>query len=725
MARPQQFFDWQEIVDDQVGEPAAGSRVRLRWILALFGLALTVIFARAVQLELSDGATYRQLAAKPLERTVKLAADRGRILARDGTSLAEDRPASGLAIHFRYLETPSDPEWLRRLARSRLARADRRRPEQVAAIEAKIRGELAGLHRRLAAMCKLSDEQWQARTDRIRRRVEALAARVNQRRLDRFEERAAHEAATGELSAAAILWGLFAPPERIAPPSVLVAEQMTYHRVIDDLPPEVASEIERRATDFPGVKIVAYTRRDYPLGPSAAHLVGHVGSRSGLGSMIMPADSGQSVDEPVGMMGVERQFESALRGQAGRELQSTDHSGKLLSSIRQREPAPGRDLVLTIDIRLQLTAEHLLDRAIRRRQQHEQKDGPSAGGAIAVMDIRTGEVLCAASGPRFDPNLFAGGSPRVEDVLRDPRQPLFDRVVKMAIPPGSVFKPLTAFALLDSHVLEPSQSFHCQGYLTDPDRLRCQIFRQHGIGHGDLSLADALAQSCNVYFFHHVAELGAAPLTDWASRFGFGGPTGIDLADEAAGQLPTPSQLRQLSQTQALAIGQGAFTATPLQILRMYAAIANGGYLITPRLTRSEAIASASHEDAVDEGQISESLRIPGLTPGALGAVREGLRRTVEDPNGTAFNTVRMRGLSIAGKTGTAETGGEQEDHAWFAGYVPAEAPRIAFVVVLEHAGSGAAVAGSVAKSLVERLEQLGYFAAPKTAETSIPPGKG
>jgi len=602
MARPQQFFDWQEIVDDPA-EPAADNRVRLRWILVLFGLALALIFTRAVQLELTDGATYRELACKPLERKVILATNRGRIVARDGTPLAEDRRALGLAVQFRYLETPSNPEWLRRLARSRLARADRRRPERVAAMEEKIRGELTDLHHRLAAMCKLSDEQWQARTDRIRRRVQALADRVNKRRLDQFEERAAHEVATGELSVAAIFAGLFTPPEQVAPPSVLLVEQTAYHRVVDDVPPEIASEVKRRAKDFPGVRVVEYTRRDYPLGTSAAHLVGHVGSRAGLPTTVA-SDAGQNGDEPAGLMGIERQYESTLRGQAGWDLQATDHSGKLLSSVRQRKPAPGRDVVLTIDARLQLHAEQLLDRAIRRRGQNGLQAGSPAGGAIVVLDVRTGEILCAASGPRFDPNLFASGSPRVEADLHDPRQPLFDRVAKMAIPPGSVFKPLTALALLDGHVIEPSRPFHCQGYWNDPDRLRCQIFRQHGIGHGDILLRDALAQSCNVYFFHHVAELGAVPLTDWASRFGFGRVTGVDLPDEAAGQLPAPSQLRQLSQTQALAIGQGALTATPLQIVRMYAAIANGGYLITPRLTRSAIIAADSHENALDETQM-------------------------------------------------------------------------------------------------------------------------
>src|SRR6185295_14272286 len=154
-----------------------------------------------------------------------------------------------------------------------------------------------------------------------------------------------------------------------------------------------------------------------------------------------------------------------------------------------------------------------------------------------------------------------------------------------AIPPGSVFKPLMALALLESKVTSEEETFACQGYLSEPERMRCQIYRQHGIGHGHITLADALAQSCNVYFFHHAGELGAVRLVDWASRFGFGQATGLELSGESAGLLPGPSELRENSQTQMLAIGQATLTATPLQIVRMYAAIANGGYLLTPRVT--------------------------------------------------------------------------------------------------------------------------------------------
>jgi penicillin-binding protein 2 len=725
MARPQHYFDWHRIVDEQAGEPVENTRHRLGWTMALFGIAMAAIFARAVQLEVSDGENFRRLAARPLARTATLTAQRGRILARDGTVLAADRRATALAVQFRYLENPPDAEWLRRLARGRLPRAERRNSERVAAMERSLRGELVELHRRVAQLCQVPLDEWQARTRRIQQRVDNLAALVNQRRLDRYQDRLAAEPPSSDVSFGTLLAGLFAPPERLPPPPVFVVEQTAFHRVVDDVPSEVVAEITNHADQYPGVKIIEHVRRDYPLGTAAAHLVGHVGRRSGVDSKIVADAERSGTDDVVGLVGIERQCEAELCGAPGMEIQITDHRGKRLATSRQRESIAGHDVVLSIDPQLQLSAEQWLDRSVRRREREAGENaGPTHGGAIVVMDVRSGEILAAASAPRFDPNLFAAGDPRVEARLHDPRQPLFDRVTKMALPPGSVFKPLTALALVEHKVVDPSEPFHCQGYLEDPDRLRCQIFRQHGVGHGDVTLADALAQSCNVYFFHYATELGAVPLLDWAVRFGFGQPSGIDLAEEAAGQLPTPSELRQTSQTRALAVGQGAFTATPLQVVRLYAAIANGGHLITPRILR-EHTQGAPNAGEPANVELSAEARIGGLSEPALDAVREGLRRVVEDPGGTAYDTVRLPHLAIAGKTGTAETGGQQQDHAWFAGYVPADAPRYAFVVVLEHAGSGATAAGSVARNLVQRMQQLGYFGGKETAEKPIPPGKG
>ena len=345
----------------------------------------------------------------------------------------------------------------------------------------------------------------------------------------------------------------------------------------------------------------------------------------------------------------------------------------------------------------------------------------SNGGAAAVMDVQTGALLAAAAEPAFDPNLFARGeSDKLSALLHDESHPLFDRLVQMAIPPGSAFKVVSAAALLESATVGPQEPFVCQGYLHTPDRRRCEIFIRQGIGHGTVNLADALAQSCNVYFFHFAGRMGPRPLVDWAERFGFGRPTGVDLPGESAGTLPAPENIRTLeghawhtADTESLAIGQGSLTVTPLQMLRMIAAVANGGRLAEPHVVEKgerrgeRGEGKGESDDKSPNLQISES---PNLSPNTLAAIRAGLRRTVADPRGTAHDTVYIESIPIAGKTGTAETGGDRLSHAWFVGYVPADRPKYALVVALEHGGSGASAAGPVVKRLVLRMKELGLL---------------
>jgi penicillin-binding protein 2 len=215
--------------------------------------------------------------------------------------------------------------------------------------------------------------------------------------------------------------------------------------------------------------------------------------------------------------------------------------------------------------------------------------------------------------------------------------------------------------------------------------------------------------------------MGPRSLVDWAGRFGFGRPTGIDLPGEAAGTLPSPENIKKLEDhawrtidTQSLAVGQGALTATPLQVLCMMAAVANGGRLVRPHVAmrgQGSEVRSLSQAET-REKELNSERRSPNavLSPRTLPAIREGLLRVVADPKGTAHATVYIESIVIAGKTGTAETGGDRASHAWFAGYVPADTPKLAFVVVLEHAGEAALSAGPVAKRLVLRMEQLGLL---------------
>ena len=699
-----------------------------------FLVLLGVVFGRVVQLEVTQGGAFRSQAAQPLVRQRDLPGLRGRIFASDASVLACDKEVLALAVHYRYLEQPANERWLRYAARRRLSKTARKDPRQVAAEMSRLRAERRQLQARLAQLCDLSPEEWNRRARQIQARVERIAESVNRRHRADSGQCAGTTASAATSNASlpqstlkrlrqSALDALRGSVDELPPSRITVAEERDYHVMAEDISLAVAAEVQSHPESYPGVKTTERLRRDYPFGRLAAHVLGHLGK---LHEEELPADDdGYRPDDRVGRMGLERRYERLLRGRRGVAVELTDHSGRVLSSYRRREPGVGRDLILTLNRPLQHSAETLLDEALERRALGASEPEP-AGGAIVVMDVHSGAILAAASAPRFDPNLFAGGqSDKLSALMENPAHPLFDRVARMAIPPGSVFKTLSAVALLEAAAVDPEEPFFCQGYLQHPDRLRCTIYRRHGTGHGEVTLYDALAQSCNVYFFHHAGRLAPQALANWASRFGFGHTTGVDLPSEATGILPAPANIRaleghdwRLADMQATVIGQGSLTATPLQVVRMMAAVANQGKLVTPHLVSTLGLPIlADGQSAADLPDLSEDpIRIPpprpipGLHDSTLAAIRAGLARVVSDASGTAHGTVFLDSVAVAGKTGTAETGAGREDHAWFAGYVPADRPKLAFCVVLEHSGSGGQGAGPVAKRLVLRMQQLGLL---------------
>ena len=388
----------------------------------------------------------------------------------------------------------------------------------------------------------------------------------------------------------------------------------------------------------------------------------------------------------AGRAGIERQYDKVLAGESGQADETVDHRGRTIS---QRNPAAGRSGARPCaDARPGVATgrRNIARRGLARRLETSDDGLPrrrrrgDRNGRSQRRDSGRGQR------PRFEPAALADAG--LDDANRsklrryraDPAHPLFDRTVQMALPPGSAFKTLAAIALLDSPGFDPRQPIDCQGFLHTPDRLRCEIYRRHGVGHGPMTLVDALAQSCNVYFFHYAEEFGPAPLVDWGRRFGFGRLTGIDVPGESGGHLPSPGASRSTRQawrtgdTASLAIGQGSLTTTPLQVVRMMAAVANGGFLVTPHVaSRLEPPASDSAGDPIGDAETGTINATPprpirGLELSRLAMVQEGLRRVVADRHGTGYATVRLKGIEIAGKTGTAETGGGLADHAWFAG---------------------------------------------------------
>jgi penicillin-binding protein 2 len=753
--------DWHEL---HAAEPQAVVDPRRRLRVCAFGFAamLAVVLGRAAQLEWRHGDAFREEANRPLMRRASLPGVRGRILARDGVVLAGDHKVFALAVHYRYLEEPCNRAWLRRTARGRLTASERRNAGRVADEENRVLAERRNLAQRLMTLGSLTPGQWESRTRQIQARVERIAENVNRRRQETAQQqrRDADEAVAADPSfwsriGSRLLEALNSSIDEPTP-RIIVAEETDYHVLAEDVPLAVVAEVEKNPDLYRGLKIVERSRRSYPAGALAAHVLGHLGpvekeelSGNGKGGTHLPDPPDKSADDLVGRAGLERQYESLLFGHRGEAVELTDHGGRITSTYREREPGVGRDLVLTLDSRLQAAAETLLDQAIQRRTV-TQPDAPPAGGAVVVLDVHDGAILAAASAPRFKPGLFAGGgSAELAALLADPAHPLFDRVAGMAIAPGSVFKVATSIALLESNTIQADTPLACRGYLDSPDQWRCAVYTRHGHGHGEVDLAGALAQSCNVYFFHHSRRMGPTPLIAWASHLGFGRPTGVDLPSEAGGTLPLPSGkgsgkggkgvgshllerpdqpsvgARRLAQmvpdpfsagwstadTLATCIGQGTLTATPLQVARMMAAVANGGLLVEPHLVSGLGLRDRGGKDVDspdDPIHVASPKAIEGLQPSTLAAVREGLRRVVEDPSGTGYGTIRLETVAVAGKTGTAQTGAGRPDHAWFAGYVPADEPRWALVVVLEHAGDGATAAGPVARRLVQQMEQLG-----------------
>lgn len=739
------LFDWRQLLANEHEPPSiVDSRRRMNVCMACLAALLAIVLARMTQLEIRDGAAFRRQAARPLERRESLPGVRGRILGRNGAVLAVDEQTLAVAVQYRYLQQPPDAAWLRRTARRRLTPSQRKDPKRLAEEESRIRAERIDLAGRLAELSNVSLDEWNRRARRVQVRVERIADTVNRRRLAAFDARRRSQQTDAQRQTAEntspwirlrheAIGVLRASMDESPPQRIEVEEQLDYHVLAQDVPLAVVAEVEANPDDYPGVRIVQSRRRTYPFGSAAAHVLGHLGAVEADETADNPGQEGDAYHplDRIGRTGLERRYEDVLRARRGSVIRRTDHGGRLLSSFREIEPGVGRDLVLTLDIELQRAAEELLESAQQRRSisagtDADESEVETAGSAVVVMNAHTGELLAAASAPRFDPNWFAGGdSDRIVRLLDDPAHPLFDRVAQMAVPPGSVFKVVASAALLEAGSLRPGDSFHCQGYLHSPDRQRCAIYRRLGVGHGDVVLSDALCASCNVYFFHHAARLGPQPLVTWGRRFGFGRPTGVDLPGEAGGRLPTPSGIRDLEghdwrvgDTQSLAIGQGSLTATPLQVVRMMAAIANGGRLVTPHLVSrlglpelSNGQTTADLETLTDTPvDVAAPQPIRGLHEPTLRAIREGLVRVVSDPQGTAHGSVRLDSVSIAGKTGTAETGSGRAEHAWFAGYVPADNPKLAFVVVIEHAGNASETAGPVAKRLVLHLQRLGYL---------------
>lgn len=473
--------------------------------------------------------------------------------------------------------------------------------------------------------------------------------------------------------------------------------------IADGLSREQAIALAEGAYLYPGLMVGERFRRRYPNSSVGAHVLGYVG-RIDPDKLQELLNNGISVPDTVGYTGVEEALDEELRGIPGGREVEVNSRGREVRVVGLREPGRGRDVVLTIDQRIQSAAYDVL--AERR-------------GGFVMMDTSTGEVLALVSSPAYDPNVFSGlgRHTRPSEYLTDDRAPMLNRAFGAAFTPGSVFKIPVSFAGLEEKKIRLMTTFNCPGYFEIGNR-RAVFAHAYGIQ----NLLEAVAHSANEYFFYTGLALGAETVIDYARRFGLGERTGIDLPYEAKGNLPSATALHKgwfKGDTLNLSIGQGTTLTTPLQLARMLAAVENGGYILRPRVIRSVGGIDAAAPKGTRSLStlLSEKVRVPffqasvesvgngntaSVNPAAKNqaavriisfrqdvwsAMQQSLRAVVKMPTGTA-NALDIDGLYIYGKTGTAQTAPGKPDHAWFAGVVRGPRQNFSFCMFLEHGGS-------------------------------------
>ena len=465
---------------------------------------------------------------------------------------------------------------------------------------------------------------------------------------------------------------------------------------------EEVARLELRLVELTGFSIETGQTRYYPDPLETSHVIGYVA---------IPSDKEEGESEllnlpgfRVGKTGIEKYYDSNLRGQPGLKQVELNASRRIVRELATSESTPGENLRLSLDLTVQKSAIHLL--------QNQES------AAAVVLDVHTGQIICFASTPSYDSNLFVQGisNDNWKNLLSHPRQPLVNKLITGQYSPGSIFKMIVALAALEEKIITQNTLVPCCGVtLLGTHKFHCH---RKG-GHGSVNLETALMVSCDAYFFHIASLIGIDAIAQMAKKFGLGEPTGIDLPGEKTGLVPSRSWKSLVmgrgwhkGETYNASIGQGYVLATPLQLAVMTAQLANGGKKISPLFNL----------DAV-----RPPLASLNINPFHLKVVQAGMEKAVNSPGGTSYQSrIITPGFEMAGKTGTtqvrrisekdrksgktstAERPWEQRDHALFSGYAPLRNPRFAAVVIVEHGVSGGKVAAPLGRDLL-LLTQIAF----------------
>lgn len=475
---------------------------------------------------------------------------------------------------------------------------------------------------------------------------------------------------------------------------------------------------EEQNLEFPGISISSSSVRKYLRGSLASHTIGYIGS---INEEEYKNNEGYSMNDYIGKSGIEYVFEPYLRGKNGKKQTDMSIDGTTTGEYVTEEAVQGNDVILTIDANLQAVTETALKNNIEkiRTGGFYEKRNVNAGAAV-VLDVKTGEVLAMASYPDFEPELFVNGisTEKWNEYTKAEKSALVNRAIQSAYAPGSTFKMISAIAGLETGAVNATETIYDTGIYPKGYNPRCWIYSREGHGHGALNVSGAIKNSCNYYFYEVITRMGIENLEKYATYFGLGQKTNIELPGEVSGTLAGKKLYDKLGQTWyygnslSAVIGQAENNFTPLQMARYIAMLANGGKSVNVSIIKDivDANGVSLGKDEIEkytENKLNlskinnEDLNIKKEN---LDVVLEGMKSVTTETGGTAYGVFKDFDIEVGGKTGSAEAGNNV--NAWFVGFAPYENPEIAIVVMVEN-GSHGSYTAEVTKEIIEQHFKL------------------
>jgi len=660
---------------------------RQRYIVIAIGLllAFTAIIFQLVNLQIVRGKEFAQKSKRRIISEREIIAPRGNIVDRNGLPIAVNRTAHNVKLAATDLKAPEYNEMILKLINVF-------EEYNNGSYEKNLENYLTfdPIEFGPALESEEALEKWKSEMVIKEKDIEKLKTPEDVFRYFREEKFSIDEKYTDE-EAYKIMTVRYDMLIKYSPSSpVLIAK---------DVSMETVAQLEERHFEFPGIIIDSVPQRRYIDATSVAHVLGYIGVIN-QEEYERLKEEGYKLNDMLGKTGIELSAEKDLRGINGQKRVEVDTKGRLTRELSSNPAVPGNDIVLTIDSRLQKVAMESLERNINRINALAEEDpkryqGNAEAGSVVAIDVRNGEVLVMASYPTYDPNVFLSNSKEAQKArmdLNDPNntaRPLINRAIQGVYAPGSVFKPITAIAGIESGKISKGRDYiTCRGrHNIGGWNFECLLYGNYRGSHGRLDLARAMGTSCNIYFHELGVDTGIDIIDKWSKYFGLGERTGIELQWEAAGTRANKETKRKLrneewrpADTAQVAIGQFDNLFTPLQLANYTSTLANGGKRYSPHIIKEV----RKHDGSIVRQANIEYEELP-LSEGTMEYINESLKAVISENYGTAYGYFNElpEGITVAGKTGTAETG-TGTSNALFIAYAPAENPEIAVAVVIE-----------------------------------------